>query len=147
MQKRVNKTIAWIEDDAEVLFEVIRPLENIGCKIVTYQTAKHALQAIDEIRSADLILLDTFFPTGEYPVVGRQRENDYTGIHLAKELRQRHGVKAPIVVFTVVTRAELEAELDGLDVDDIIQKPVRPSVLKQLLLEILARGQPIEQGE
>jgi CheY-like chemotaxis protein len=133
----LNKTIAWIEDDAEVLSEVVKPLVDIGCKIVPYETAKKARESIDKIRKADLILLDTFFPTGDYPAVGKGLENEYTGIHLAQDLRRLYRIRIPIVIFSVVHEDEVSALLENLGIDDIIPKPVRPSILKERLLRFL----------
>ena len=126
------KTIVWIEDDTDIIDPVVRPLERAGHQFVRLHSAQEALMAIDEIRHADLILLDIIFPPVRppqgFPADGLSQ---YTGLHLLQQLRHQHEITTPVVVLTVVIRAELEHELQTLDVADIIHKPVRPSELKK----------------
>lgn len=128
------KTIVWIEDDTDIIDPVVRPLERAGHRFLRLHSAQEALDALEEIRHADLILLDIIFPPANtLPHSFDQAEgfSHYTGLHLLRELRQAHGVTTPVVVLTVVIRPELDTELHALDVADIIHKPVRPSELKR----------------
>ena len=128
----MGKTIAWIEDDTDIIDPVVKPLERAGHRFIRLHTAQEALDALDELRQADLILLDIIFPPAQVPHGFDQANgfNQYTGLHLLRELRQVHGVQTPVVVLTVVIRPELDTELQALEVADIIHKPVRPSELK-----------------
>lgn len=81
-------------------------------------------------RQADLILLDIIFPPAPSGFDPAHGFNQYTGLHLLRELREGHGVHLPVVVLTVVIRPELDKELEALNVAAIIHKPVRPSELK-----------------
>ena len=129
----MSRTIVWIEDDTDIIDPVVRPLERAGHRFVRLHTAQEALDAIDELRRADLILLDIIFPPAQasHGFDLANGFNQYTGLHLLRELRETHGVTTPVVVLTVVIRPELDAELQALDVVDIIHKPVRPSELKR----------------
>ena len=127
------KTIVWIEDDTDIIDPVVRPLERAGHRFIRLRSAREALEALEEIRRADLILLDIIFPPAQVPH-GFDPVNgfdQYTGLHLLQELRDVHGVTTPVVVLTVVVRPELDKELQALDVADTIHKPVRPSELKR----------------
>ena len=127
------KTIVWIEDDTDIIDPVVRPLERAGHRFIRLHSAHEALDAIEEMRRADLILLDIIFPPAQVPQGFDQANgfNQYTGLHLLRQLRTVHGVTTPVVVLTVVIRPELDKELETLDVADIIHKPVRPSELKR----------------
>lgn len=125
------KTIVWIEDDTDIIDPVVKPLERAGHRFVRLHTAQEALNALDDIRQADLILLDIIFPPAPSGFDQANGFNQYTGLHLLRELREVHGVHLPVVVLTVVIRPELDKELEELNVADIIHKPVRPSELKQ----------------
>lgn len=128
------KTIVWIEDDTDIIDPVVRPLERAGHRFLRLHSAQEALDALEEIRHADLLLLDIIFPpanTGPHSFDQAEGFSHYTGLHLLRELRQVHGVTTPVIVLTVVIRPELDTELQALDVADIIHKPVRPSELKR----------------
>ncbi len=129
----MSRTIVRIEDDTDIIDPVVRPLERAGHRFVRLHTAQEALDAIDELRRADLILLDIIFPPvqASHGFDLANGFNQYTGLHLLRELRETPGVTTPVVVLTVVIRPELDAELQALDVVDIIHKPVRPSELKR----------------
>jgi CheY-like chemotaxis protein len=127
----MSKTIVWIEDDTDIIDPVVKPLERAGHRFVRLHTAQEALDALDDIRQADLILLDIIFPPAPSGFDQANGFNQYTGLHLLHELREVHGVHIPVVVLTVVIRPELDKELEALNVADIIHKPVRPSELKQ----------------
>jgi CheY-like chemotaxis protein len=129
----MSKTIVWIEDDTDIIDPVVKPLERAGHRFVRLHTAQEALDALDDIRRADLILLDIIFPPAPSGFDQANGFNQYTGLHLLRELREVHGVDLPVVVLTVVIRPELDKALEALNVADIIHKPVRPSELKQRL--------------
>jgi DNA-binding response OmpR family regulator len=127
------KTIIWIEDDSDIIAPVIRPLEKAGYRFVRLRTAAEALEAIDQIKRADLILLDMILPPGhtERPF-GR-----YAGKDVLRELRHTHNVKTPIVVLTVVTDEDVLRQVEDLGVADIVRKPVLPSELKERVQQVL----------
>ena len=127
------KTIIWIEDDTDIIDAVVWPLEKAGFNFVRLYTAIAALEAVDQIREADLLLLDMILPYGQ-----TEREfSDYPGVDVLRELRKIHDVTVPAIVFTVVTNEDIISRLEGLGVVDIIYKPVRPSELKKRVEQAL----------
>ena len=128
------KTIIWIEDDTDIIDPVVRPLELAGYEIVRIPTAIEALEAVGQIKDADLILLDMILQPGN-----TDREfSRYSGLDILKELREKHKVGTPVVALTVVTRTEIRQRLHEFNVADIIRKPVRPSQLKERVEAVLS---------
>ena len=121
------KTIVWIEDDTDIIDPVVRPLELAGHRFVRLHSVGEALQALDQIRGADLILLDMLLPPGQN---GREF-GPYPGETLLRELRERHHVEVPVIVLSVVTNAEVRERVRALGAVDVIRKPIRPSELKE----------------
>jgi CheY-like chemotaxis protein len=130
----MSKVIAWIEDDVDVIYPVVRPLEKAGYQIITFRNAKEALKSVKQIRKADLILLDMLLPPGQ---TGEEL-NHYAGLSLLRELREVHKVSNRVVVFTVVTPDNLMERLRELGVADIVRKPILPSELKERIERALA---------
>lgn len=124
----MGKKIIWIEDDIGIIKPVIRPLINDGHKIVTYSYVAEALKNMDELKSADLLLVDMIHPPGENNIENFSR---YPGLDFLEQIRNQYKLKTPVVVLTVVTNADVLQRLKKLNVADIINKPVRPSVLKE----------------
>lgn len=132
----MSKTIIWLEDDTNVIDPVVRPLERAGYTIVRFNTVEEALQAIDQIRTADLLLLDMIhLPPATGEDFGR-----YPGLTVLRQLRETHGVATPVVVFSVVSHTQTHAQLRELGVADIIRKPVLPSELKRRVEQVLEAG-------
>jgi CheY-like chemotaxis protein len=127
------KTIVWIEDDSDVIEPVIRPLRLAGYLFVRLRTATEALEAVQQIREADLILIDLILPPGQ----AKDRFGRYAGLDVLRELRKVHNVKTPVVVLTVVTREDVLEQVEQLDVADIVRKPVLPSELKGRVERVL----------
>ena len=65
----------------------------------------------------------------------------YPGRKLLEILRKEHGITTPVIALTVVTQPEVLEDLWKLGVADVLRKPVRPSVLKQRVEEVLSRFQ------
>ena len=129
----MSKTIIWIEDDTDIIDPVVRPLEQAGYKIVRIPTAHEALESVEQIKQADLILLDMILRPGN-----TDREfSRYSGLEILKELRETYEVTTPVVALTVVVRDEIRQRLHALGVADIIRKPVRPSELKERVEQVL----------
>jgi CheY-like chemotaxis protein len=134
------KTIVWIEDDTDIIEPVVYPLKQAGYIIMPLHTVKEALDSIEQIRNADLLLLDMLLPTGNLDRLPSGRKlNYYTGKQLLEELRTTyHMTDLPVIVLSVVHREEVLEQLKkDLGVIDILRKPVRPSVLKMRVEEAL----------
>ncbi len=129
------KTIVWIEDDIDIIEPVVRPLELAGYTFVKLRTIAEALNAIEVIRQADLVLLDMILPPSQI-----DREfGRYPGRKLLEILRKEYGIVTPVIALTVVTQPEVLEDLVKLGVADILRKPIRPSVLKQRVEDVLQR--------
>jgi len=120
-------TVAWIEDDTDIIDPVVELLEREGHRILRLRSIKEALDAVGLIRECDLLLLDVILPPGE----PNKEVNRYSGVDLIRRLREQHGIHVPIVVLTVVANSEVLEQLRQLGVRDIIRKPVLPSKLKE----------------
>lgn len=129
-------TIAWIEDDTDIIDPVVELLEREGHRILRLRSVREALDAVGLIRECDLLLLDVILPPGEPD----KEYNRYSGVELIRQLREQHGVQVPIVVLTVVTNEEVSKQLRQLGVRDIIRKPAPPSKLKEGVERVL-RGE------
>ena len=129
------KTIVWIEDDIDIIEPVVRPLELAGYTFVKLRTIAEALNAIEVIRNADLVLLDMILPPSQI-----DREfGRYPGRKLLEILRKEYGIVTPVIALTVVTQPEVLEDLANLGVADVLRKPIRPSVLKQRVEDVLQR--------
>lgn len=127
------KTIVWIEDDIDIIEPVVRPLELAGYTFVRLRTIAEVLNAIDVIWQADLVLLDMILPPSQI-----DREfGRYPGRKLLEILRKEYGIITPVIALTVVTQPEVLEDLWKLGVADVLRKPIRPSVLKQRVEEVL----------
>lgn len=135
------KTIVWIEDDIDIIEPVIRPLELAGYTFVKLRTIAEALNAIEVIRNADLVLLDMILPPSQI-----DREfGRYPGRKLLEILRKEYGIVTQVIALTVVTQPEVLEDLANLGVADVLRKPIRPSVLKQRVEDVLQRAEDVLQ--
>jgi len=137
-----GKTIAWIEDDFDVIDPVTRPLKKAGYTIIPYRTIGEALNALDTLAQVDLILLDLIQPPGN----AKDNFGPYPGKQLLKYLRE-HNIHVPVIIFTVLARESIHEELREDNVVDVIRKPVRPSELKRRVEAALAgQHSPVMEG-
>jgi len=128
----MTKHIVWIEDDANIIWSVVRPLEDRGYKITAMESMREALERIEELRKCDLILLDIILPADD-----KRWENErHIGVHLLRNLREQ-SVTTPVLVFTVVGNPETSKALRELGVVDILNKPILPSELERAVLAIV----------
>ncbi len=128
------KTIAWIEDDTDIIDPVVELLEDAGYKITRYNTIAEAMQHRKEIERADLILLDMIVRPGK----NERRFGQYPGLELLQEWRAEK-IDTPVIVLSVVERDAVTRQLRDLGVADIIHKPVRPSELKERVEHVLEK--------
>jgi CheY-like chemotaxis protein len=131
----MSKTIVWADDDIGIIRSTIRPLTNAGYRFVELRSVKEALNKIELIRKADLLLFDMILPPGEEN--SNLELSRYPGLDLLEVLFNKYQIEMPVVVLTVVTNKEIYKRLKALNVVDIINKPVRPSILKEKIERIL----------
>ena len=128
----MTKTIIWIEDDYHIIGSLVQPLEDNGYKVVKYSSYREAMKNINNIKKADLILLDIILPSGDGTT-----ESRFYGIRLLQDFR-KNGIDKPVIALTVVTNESVINRLKGLNVESIITKPFLPSDLKELVNETLS---------
>jgi CheY-like chemotaxis protein len=129
-----QKKILWIEDDADMLMGLVRPLENDGHEITVAKDEKEALERIEKF-DFDLILLDMIIPTG---VKGDVGDVPFVGMRLLKKLSIDMKLKTPIIVLSVVRDSEIISEMYGLGVEKVLPKGAYlPSKLKEEVYESL----------
>jgi CheY-like chemotaxis protein len=128
------KRIVWIDPDIDVINPVVRPLECAGYKILRLRTVQQAVEAVDQIHAADLILLAMMVPPGSK----RALSGRYSGKELLHELRTVYQVTTPALIFTSLTHSPMLEQLRTLGVIGVIQMPVLPSLLKTYVEEAFA---------
>lgn len=127
--------IVWVDDDIEVIDPVIQPIIDGGYEIIRFRTINEAMTSLDDLRTADLILLDMIIPPGD-------DQNDvgiYSGVWILKKLRKEFDINTPVIVFSVVNPEKLKDELSGLDVAKYVRKPALPSELHKAVNEVLGK--------
>jgi len=130
-EKRVK--IAWMEDDIEIIEPVVKPLKDAGHSFVELFSVEEVIDALDDVRSCDLILLDLLLPVGE----AAGNYGRYPGLRLLEVLREQYSIDIPAVVLTMVPNERVLSKLKKLGVADIITKPILPSKLKERVLKAL----------
>lgn len=121
--------IAWIEDDHEKISSLVRLLERDGHIILPYSSWREVKEQIETIRACDIIILDIILPPVE--------DDPYLGLSVLALLRNEHGYGAPVVVCSRVKNPVVLRELRELGVTEILRKPVRPSVLYDVVTKAL----------
>jgi CheY-like chemotaxis protein len=128
----MSKIIVWIDDNYHVIEPVILPLKKMGYNFINYATAHEVEENINELRKADVIILDLLLPTGT-----DESDEEYGGIPLLARLKTKHKIKVPIIVFTVVTKIEKLENIRKSGVAAILHKPIDPQDLKERVEEVL----------
>ncbi len=126
--------ILLVDDDPDIIKATTRILQT------RYQVtaAKDGLECLDKIREEkpDLLILDLLMPRMDGFAVCRA---------LKENVKYRAYADIPILIVTSVRedasrrRYELETGLD-LDVDDYIEKPIKPADLLHRVEKILQKG-------
>ncbi|MHC1624207.1 MAG: response regulator [Candidatus Methanospirareceae archaeon] len=129
-----TKTILWIEDDADLLMGLVRPLEKDGHEIIVVKNEQEALGTIEE-SDFDLILFDIIIPTG---VKGDEGNVHFVGMRLLKTLLISMKIKTPIIVLSVVRDQEMINTMYTMGVRKVLQKgALFPSKLRGEVYEVL----------
>jgi CheY-like chemotaxis protein len=125
--------IAWIEDDHEEISSLVRLLELDGYEIPRYTNRAEVDTSIENILSCDAILLDIILPPVE--------EDPYQGLSILKMLREQYNYDKSVVVCTVVRTPGVLDNIRKLGVlnENILHKPVRPSVLTKVVKKALGQ--------
>ena len=123
-----TKKILWIEDDADLLWGLVRPLEKDGHKIIVAKDKKEALEMIGKY-DFDLILSSINIPVG----VGEDKgDYPFVGMRLLKELSTEMKIKTPIIVMSVVRDQGMINEMYEMGVKKVLPKGAYlPSKLRE----------------
>jgi hypothetical protein len=117
--------ILFVDDTFETrdLFRLCFTLE--GHTVETAHNGLEALQIIAQSASTlDVIIMDFHMP-------------QMTGLEVVQHLREREGVACPpIILFTGDSKTELETQAQKLGVARIAYKPILPSELIAIALEV-----------
>lgn len=128
--------IAWIEDDHDRIGSLVKLLEREGHEILPYSSWQEVKEKIETICTCDAIILDIILPPIE--------DDPYLGLSVLKQLREEHGYQGPVVVCSRVKNPVVLNQLQELGVTEILRKPVRPTVLYDVVTKALEEVTPNE---
>jgi len=130
--------IAWIEDDADVFYIVVKPLIDVGFVIETYRSTQDVLDNVDKVRKSSLIILDLLIPSGKEAY---ESKGDYEGLVLLRTLREKHEIKIPVIIFSTQSSFESFTNIaKDLNVADVLSKIEGPIALKNSVMSILGNN-------
>jgi len=129
-----TKKILWIEDDADLLIGLVRPLEKDGHEIIIVKDEKEALETIEK-SNFDLILFDIIIPTG---IPGDMGEVPFVGMRLLEKLLVGMKIKTPIIVLSVVHDSTMINRIYEMGAKKVLPKGAfLPSKLREEVYEML----------
>ena len=132
----MNHNIVWIDDDYDIIAPLIRPLQRAGNSILRLRTVAETLAQVEAVRGCDLVILDILLPTGGATI---DQADHYTGRTLLRLLKTEYDFQRPVIVCSVVSQADVLADLEALGVRAILNKTeTTASRLKQVAEEIFA---------
>ncbi len=115
-----DKFVLMLDDDEESCALVKRIIENAGCG---FQAAYHINEAIDLIhkKAPSIVFLDLHIGS----------ENGFT--FLEQRSRDPMLKKIPVVVFSAITRRDVQEKAYLLGANDYLEKPIKASAILQKL--------------
>ncbi len=126
--------ILWVEDEADKIYALVKPLEKDGHNITVTKDREDAFRKIKSDK-IDLIIFDIIIPSGITPI--RKELEPYEGIILLKNLKENN-INIPIIILTVVNDEDVLNEARNFGAKKILIKgPLLPSELKKEVDEIL----------
>jgi len=125
-----KKTILVIEDDLDVLGMMVRHLERLGYNLITATDGMEGLKKLDS-EEYDLVITDIVMPY----VSG-------VGVVTAIKAKRPH---IPVIAITGFGK-EPEAAAMEKKADMVLAKPVRMSVLKDYLTELLGLSEKEQES-
>ena len=129
-----TKKILWIEDEADQIKGLVRPLEKDGHEIIIAEDESKALETIEK-SDFDLIICDIIMPTG---VNGDMGDVSFVGMRLLKKLLIELEIKTPIIVLSVVRDTSMIDKMYEMGAKRVLQKGAfLPSKLRDEVYEML----------
>jgi CheY-like chemotaxis protein len=133
MTGTIRKTVLLVDDDADFVEMNRVLLEGNGYRVRAAYSGRQARTEIEEHRP-DLIILDMVMDT------------ETEGFNLSRELRNWEQTKSiPLVMITSVNDKipfRIQPDATWLPVDALIEKPVDPPLLLDVVNRILCGGTP-----
>ncbi|MEI2719691.1 MAG: hypothetical protein V9E87_06060 [Gemmatimonadales bacterium] len=135
--------IAWFDDEPYWVEKLRRRLVRDGHTLSTFSTVAEALAGLDEIRSADIVVVDLI-------ALGERSQNSYElygGLEIMHKLNEG-GRVPPTLAFSVVGSEAVLREV-RLYATRILEKPASADTLSETILEMLAKAREItnRQGQ
>ena len=129
-----TKKILWIEDEADLLMGLVRPLEKDGHEIIVVKDESEALETIEKF-DFDLILCDIIMPTG---IKGDMGDVPFVGMRLLEKLLIELEIKTPIIVLSVLREAPMIDKMYEMGAKKVLPKgALLPSKLRDEVYEML----------
>lgn len=126
--------ILWVEDEADKIYELVRPLKNDRHNITVAKDREEAFNKI-KFDKIDLIIFDIIIPSGVTPI--KKDLEPYEGITLLKNLKENN-INIPIIILTIVNDEDVLNEARNFGANKILRKgTLLPSELKKEVDEIL----------
>lgn len=125
-----SKKILIVDDDPDYVAATTMVLQGAGYEVRSVAEIAKSRQAIQDSRP-DLIILDVMFV------------RDTDGFHLARELKDDPEIAdIPLLMMTSIGKKrdyhfEADKDKDYLPVEDFLEKPVPPDVLKERVAKLL----------
>jgi len=129
--------ILWIEDDANMIMGLVKPLIKEGFQIQTALNCKNALEYLAK-KKFDLIILDIILPSGKELKSEEDLQNidRFYGIKLLELLPSD---SPPVLVLSVVSDEKTIEKISNCPYVKkyLIKGIIKPSVLKQVVHKLL----------
>lgn len=139
-------SVAWIDDDIPIIGSLVRFIQDEGNEVHFFDSLEKAFERLCVLQKVDLILMDLIIAPGE--TLNKRRANRgwarYPGIDFLRILRGEKKISTPVILFTVVTDEKLPERIEGLGVKRIINKPITPTYLKEVVEDILAENRNLK---
>lgn len=134
-------SIVLIDDDyaSQILADTLRCR---GFTVNRFGTALEAIEAIESIISADLVILDLIMERPEDDAILSIESGNITGISILQEIRTRNA-NVPVIVFSASTDSAVADALNGMPGTTFIPKWSSPSVKEFLRIVESAMGHSI----
>ena len=129
--------IYWVDDDADILYPCMEPLQRKGYDVKFIESMQEALNRYEELAAGDLLIIDLLIPHID-PAHDDQREPP--GIDLIRRLQERE-CPVPMMVMTVIYSPRVEKELLKMHISHILHKPVHPHTIVRMVESMLSRSQ------
>lgn len=134
-----SRRIIWVEDYARELWPLMSHLERDGFSIQPYSTYGEALAHVDDLRSADVIVLDLVLPHGPAGEagLGALHTDDMLGLKLLARMRHEFDIWNPVIVLSVLSSREVTAEAERYGAF-VLGKPVRIYELRHAVTTLIS---------